>query len=413
MNMKRTIYAVTIMMIITLMMITVSGCGEKSASEPVSLAVIGVKHGNFPVYSSDCKAVYNSFYNVAYTHGDVVMIDSGGSPQVYFQATIPEENVSGLSENKQKQIAVNYTVQLQAAYAEVAPTAPEVNTLKAVSIAARALEDSAGTKELLIVDSGLQTTGYINFVNGLLDAQSEDIVEALEQMQALPDLTGVRCMWVGLGETIAPQKALSERQRENLKEIWQSVLYAAGAEAVDFNGGYSTNTVYENAPDVTTVAVETESINVEKREAKESPTIEITGSEKPIETIILDSTKLQFLGDQAVFADESKAQKTLEETARQLLAHPNNHVYVIGTTAGSADNEFTRQLSEARADTVKRKLAQMGVLEDQMTAIGLGSSDPYHEYDLDENGNMIEEIAKKNRKTIIMDVNSVEARLLQ
>ncbi len=132
----------------------------------------------------------------------------------------------------------------------------------------------------------------------------------------------------------------------------------------------------------------------------------------PIETIILDSTRLEFLGDQAKFANEAEALKLLNNVAEELISHPDNQVYVIGTTAGSNTDDFSKKLSEARAKAVKERLMSMGVPESQMIVRGLGSDDPYHEYDMDSNGYLIEEIAQRNRKTIIMDVNSVEATLL-
>ena len=384
--------------------VILSGCGRSAGTSKVSLALIGGGHSNMPVFSADCKALYGSMYEAAYTHGDVTMLNCDGSPQVFFQATIPESDVKGLSENRKKRTAEEYVEQLQEAYGGAVPSAPEVNTLKAITMAARALTDSSGNKSLVIIDSGLQTTGYINFTNGLLDAEPSAVIEALSGMQAIPDLTGVNVIWIGLGASIAPQEELSERQKANLKAIWEGVLYAAGAESVVFDGGYSTNTAYEGAPAVTTVPVETESVYVKTTKPAKST---------PIETIVLDSTRLQFRGDLAVFVDEDQAERVLSDVAEELISHPNNHVYVIGTTAGSGGNtDYTMKLSQDRADVVVASLIKMGVPADQMTAKGLGSTDPYHEWDLDSNGNMIEEIAKRNRKTIIMDVNSPEAGLL-
>lgn len=384
--------------------VLLSGCGRGMDQERVSLALIGGGHSNMPVFSDSCKALYGGLYDAAYTHGDVTMLNCDGSPQVFFQIDIPEPDVKGLSENRKKRMAEEYAQQLQEAYRGVIPSAPEVDTLKAITMASRALADSSGTKSLVIVDSGLQTTGYINFTNGLLDAEPDVIVEALSGMKAIPDLSGVNVTWVGLGDTIAPQEELSERQRANLEAIWEEVLYAAGAESVVFDGGYSTNAVNEGAPAVTTIPVDSETVRVKTNEPSNSA---------PIETIVLDSTRLQFRGDLAVFVDEKQAAEVLSAVADELISHPDNHVYVIGTTAGSGGNtDYTLKLSQERANAVVSSLIRMGVPAEQMTARGLGSTDPYHEWDLDSNGNMIEEIARRNRKTIIMDINSPEARLL-
>lgn len=398
------IKTIIIMLAAVAMAAMLTGCGRKEDS-PISLVIIGGGNRNIPVLSSNCEVMHGSMYDAAYTHGNITMLNCDGSPQVFFQTSIPESEVKGLSENKKKRIAEDRVTQLQQAYSSVEPKVPEVNTLKAITMAARSLAGSSETKVLLINDGGIPTSGYLNFTNGIMDAEPEAIVDALKGMQALPDLTGVKCIWIGLGDTIAPQEELSERQKANLKAIWEEILYAAGADSVIFDGSYSTNMAYENAPAVTTIPAEDESMYVQ--------TSKKVSDTKPIETVILDSARLQFIGDQAVFTDENQAESVLKSTAQTLISHPSNHVYVIGTTAGSSGNSsYTMNLSQARADVVKDKLVSMGVPESQMTAKGLGSTDPYHEYDLDANGNMIEEIAKRNRKTIIMDVNSAEAALL-
>ena len=101
----------------------------------------------------------------------------------------------------------------------------------------------------------MQTTGYQNFTKGLLAASPEVIVDALNKMDALPDLSNVRIVWI-CGDTIAPQEELSERQKHNLKAIWENILYASGAEYVTFENGYSTNIAYEDVPNVSTVPVD-------------------------------------------------------------------------------------------------------------------------------------------------------------
>ena len=382
-----------------------AGCGSKTPEKKISLVIVGGGHSCMPVFSNDIEAIDNNLFQAAYTHGKVTMISCDGSPEVLFQAAIPEAEVKGLSENKQKRNAQDYVAQMKYAYEGIAAQYPEVNTLNAILLAARALSGDSGMRKILvIVDNGLQTTGYMNFANGLLDATPEDIVEALAKIDAVPDLSGVECQWVGCGDTIGPQEELSERQKNNLKMIWEEVLHAAGAKSVVFASEYSTNTAYQDVPPVTTVAVENLTINVELNNR--------TPDYKPIDTIILDSARLEFVGDQAVFIEEKKANEVLEQVAEELRNHPANNVYIIGTTAGEVTNAFTKALSENRAALVKDRLTEMGIPSDRMIVMGLGSDDPFHEYDLDSQGNLIEEIAQRNRKTIIMDMNSEEALLL-
>ena len=164
--------------------------------------------------------------------------------------------------------------------------------------------------------------------------------------------------------------------------------------ATDVASDMSENTM----PPVSTVDVEERRINVTATE--------------PMDTVVLDSTTVQFLGDKAEFVNEEAAINAISEYAKILLQQPNRQIYIIGTTA-RGDREFCKELSEARAEAVKSVLISCGVSEDQLICLGLGcEDDPWHIQDVDENGRQVEEYASKNRKVLLMDVKSEEANLI-
>ena len=94
-----------------------------------------------------------------------------------------------------------------------------------------------------------------------------------------------------------------------------------------------------------------------------------------------------------------------------LNAHPENTVYIIGTTA-SGNEDFCHQLSGKRAEVVRDVLIEMGIPAERMQAVGLGFRDPWHLTDIDAEGNWIEKNAACNRKVMIVDQSSEEASLL-
>ena len=65
---------------------------------------------------------------------------------------------------------------------------------------------------------------------------------------------------------------------------------------------------------------------------------------------------------------------------------------------------------EQRAETVLKILVELGVPESQLTAIGLGDDDPWHLDDFDVHGNYIESLASQNRKVLLLDAGSDEAK---
>ena len=270
----------------------------------------------------------------------------------------------------------------------------EVDTLEAIRLAANSLKTiTEGDKYLVIADTGLSTTGYVNFcADDLFNTPTEDIAQALEDEKAIPDLEGVHVTWLYAGQVAEPQQTLSEVQKDKLIEIWSAILEKAGAASIDFRPDSASSTPYTDLPNVSTV-------NADDRD------IHIT----PLPKMILDSESVSFVGDQAVFEDENQAKQAISGVAQTLLAHPDNQVYVVGCTASLPGKEaFCHNLSEDRAQAVVDVLKELGVPEEQMTAVGMGNQAPWHLEDLDAAGKQIESIAQQNRCVVVLDSQDPE-----
>ena len=405
--MKKLLLSLLFVMVMSLGLLT--GCSNTDNSE-IALAVVVGKHGNSMEIPLNAPSIKEAIYNSCYTYGSVAFVSVDGNPKVYYQANIPEPEVGGLTENKKQSIANGYTEQLlreiQHAYPEVA----EVDTLKAIQQAAFTLQGSSESadKVMVIMDSGLSTVGYLDFTKSLLEADVQSIVEALKEAEAIPNMQDASVVWMFIGQTASPQQELSERQKKKLQEIWTAILLEGGAKEVTFASDIASELSEELFPGVSLVDVEERSINVD---TEERIPVEIIIDET-IETVVLDNASVQFVGDKAVFVDKEVAMSHIKELAEQLLMHPDNKVYVIGTTA-SGNREFCNQLSIDRAQTVTDALIVMGVPESQLIPMGLGFEDPWHIDDLDDSGRQIESQACQNRKVLIVDVNGNDAKKLQ
>lgn len=387
---------------------TLTGC-SKSENPEIALAVVVGKHGNSMEIPMNALSVKEAIYDSCYTYGSVAFVSVDGNPKVYYQANIPEPEVGGLAESKKESIANEYTEQLLREIQQACPEVAEVDTLKAIRQAAFTLQGSSenADKVMVVMDSGLSTVGYLDFTKGLLNTDVDCIVEALKEAKAIPDLQEVSVIWMFNGQTASPQQELSERQKDKLCEIWRAVLVAGGAKDVEFAPDIASELSGDIFPAVSLVDVESRSIEVN---TKESVPIELV-VEEPIETVVLDNTSVQFVGDKAIFVDKELAMSHIEELAKQLLSYPNNKVYVIGTTA-SGNRTYCNQLSIDRAQTVTDALISLGVSESQLIPMGLGFEDPWHVNDLDDNGIQIESQACQNRKVLIVDVNGHDAEKL-
>lgn len=383
--MKKTINRV-ILYVLTILILACSmmGCNKTDGTEGNIILVVGL-HNNVPAYEFD--SFRDEIEKIAYKGGNVILIDTSGSSaksmDVYIQAPNP-----GYPTVKINQIAAYNTDQVINILKGKSGYENENNTLEALKLAARSVKSSSDN--VIILDSGLQTTGSLNFCDGWLYSKetANEIAELL--IDDIPDFKGANLTWYYLGDVREPQEHLSGSDQQRLKEIWEAVLNKS-------NCNYTFETDVPPSDSYTQFGYVTP---VDLNPQTNTPSI--------ISTTIIDDSKLNFVGDKALFIDEDKADEVLLEVAKVLNEYPDNSVYVIGTTA-TGNKEFCKGLSEARAQAVVNKLHDFGINEDRMIPMGLGFEDPWHEFDLDSNGNQIENIAKNNRKVIILDTKSEEA----
>lgn len=359
-------------------------------STGVSLVVVAGIHSNAGAISLNSESLYQAVYNAAWTYGEVTIVRCDGAPQAYFHTKIPNPGVKGLSSNKLHTIAESYAKEILAQLAGAAAVTEEVDTLQALRLAGQALSD-AGTKELLVLDSGLSTTGYLDYTTGLLDATPQAVTAALKEACALPDLTGVRVTWVYLGQVAPPQDPLTPQQEESLKAIWRQVLLDAGAEEVTFASDFAASQSYENLPSVSLVETEPQ--------------------ELPLDLPQLDQTQVSFVADSDQFLNPEAAAQAIQKVASYLLEHPSLEVCVVGTTA-SGDPDQRQRLSQQRAQAVCRVLEEQGVASSRLTPMGLGFSHPWHVEDRGQDGALVESLAQQNRRVLILDQNSAQAAQL-
>lgn len=377
------------------MSVSLCGCGTFGQdTTPLSLAVVVGAHSNAGSIPLRSEAVTAQLDQVAMTQGEITMILADGNPAVAAQIVIPELPVGGLSESKQKAIAQEYVEQLQTVFEGIQAQSPELDTLGAIQMGGMALSDSEGRKVLLVLDTGLSTTGYLKFTQGLLVTRPEAVVDALRQAEALPRLEGVTVLWAFCGQTAEPQPALSEREKQALQTIWKEVLLAGGATQVEFLTDFA-GQAYTDLPPVSVVETEDRALRVE------------------IPMTVLSDAQVSFQGDSDRFVDPESAVRALEPAASVLRAHPERQAYLVGATASGKDESSCLELSWRRAEAVKKLLVEeLGVSESQLSCLGLGTRDPWHIDDRDKNG-QVEALAARNRKVVLLDAGSEEAETVR
>lgn len=237
----------------------ISGCASSSinpsstmincASTTAPLALAVGARANTP--SPDLYQVSDLITDAANAQEKITLVRIDGSPRiVYSQAFVtdagnPTSRQSGLNA---------YLQGIERVFAgNIHAVVPGADVIMALNLAAQ----SAGPGgNVVIIDSGLQTVGPLNFrTDDLLEASPTDVVTFLHRSHALPDLNDRHVIFVGLGDTASPQRPLDLREQQNVINIWLQIARAGGAACVGVDPAANDSPALTDVPSVGVVAV--------------------------------------------------------------------------------------------------------------------------------------------------------------
>ena len=358
-------------------LLLLTGCGaSKIDSAPGALAVIVGAHSNM-VAPSLLDTVKTEIDTAAELGSPTTIIVDDGSPTASAPVSLKTANDNPLYQQDQ----IN---QLTTLINQTRADNPEVDLLAAIDLAARSVTDAAGPKTIVVIDSGLQTAGALRFQDqdgALLNANPDEVVELLRRTQQLPNLTGMRIVFNGLGDTAAPQQPLPAPARAMLVTLWTKIVESAGGKAEVKQAPLPSTRTMDGLPPVTVVPVAVKSIGP-----------------LPSITILRDGT-VGFVPDQAVFRDPGQARAVLTDYAKEIAN--GRRAVLTGTTASAGTPEYRLRLSQQRANAVRDLMVSLGAPADRIVTQGLGSDFPAYVKDRDAQGNLDPIPAAQNRQVII------------
>lgn len=417
---KRIISA---LILTVLLLLPLQGCQQHQPTDSPILTVLiaGNHEGSFKL-NLDLENIvshcYSTLGNVAIIINDQdpsLLYSEDGVPIGYIDSMTLQESEKRKKANKELwQSTIDEQAKEVVSDIDVAvPDSSESNMLAALQTAVDALGflessyDGNVTKEIIIFDTGLSTSGTLNFLTGdaynLLCSKgkiSEDknsmntlasLIQDLDNHAELPQLSDITVKWFGLGTVADPQADLTQLQIKNLQYIWQELLTVCGANAQESNS--DTNSYFQTA--LTSLP--------QSYDYSVTPVIFWSDAE-----IKIPVQKLGFKKNSADFESSNDAMDILKPYANNLANYPDQDILIVGTTADDHKDNLYPTLSEDRAQAVRKILIELGISKERIKILGLGYKSPWHKQEWNE-GVFDEQIAAENRAVYILSMDSSRA----
>jgi OOP family OmpA-OmpF porin len=370
-----------------------AGCGSGGSStasvfptcltpkEPVALAIGARSNSPEPSLSANVTATMNSALGA---HQAITIVRLDGSPQVVFsQAFNPQGANSQMAKADMNTYVSNLNQILagtQQTATDVRAQAPQADVLDALAVAASEVPRGGN---VIVMDSGLQTTAPLNFTTGLLNDDPQTIVDYLKSAGELPDLRGRHVYFSGLGWTASPQPTLDVNNRNKVVAIWARLAMAAGASCVNAAPNADTEEAVPGRPPVAIVTP--------------PPSAPPPGACST--TDLGDANNVGFDFDSTTYRDPGGAHATLQKLANVML-RTGESLTLTGATSSEGTGQYNLQLSLERATAVKSTLVGMGIDGSRITTHGDGSQLPGRLNDRGPNGQLLIGPAIQNRKVV-------------
>ncbi len=377
--MKKSFKLFAILLALAMIVIYASACSGIEDKDAEAVCILFGKQEHFPVIHVD--RFYKKIVDVCYNYGSVSFALMQANPSVGGDKTIDPPSMT-VDREKRTQLARKSADEILEAIESTYPEREEVDVLASLKLGSDLLKcKSEPVKTLVIVSNMLSTTGLLDFSTGeLIEQDAEYIVDQLETVHAIPDLSFVDSVRIyGFGQTSGTeQEKLTDDFKLKLKELWSAVFEAAGCseDRVFFDTTPLEDIEPSGYPKVATVPVNEVSLVYATAAPMPTETPQST-EEPPLCTPINLLADVRFKANTVELLDYDEAVRKLSEIASIILEHPDSTFLLLGGCAGDTSttyDSFGMTLSRDRADCIRALLiSSLGVPEHQLMAIGMGS----------------------------------------
>lgn len=382
---------------LVMVLIFASACGKVGGQEVEKENVqllLGIRNNS---KAPDLKKAEEEIKGALKSQGNLGLTLIDGSPKLVKSFESPKPKAM-LSPSKKQDILSTQFEEINTFIGGLRPQAPECDILKAINISADNLADRGGVKSLVIMDSGLSTTGLLDFRSAdVASLKIDEIIGALQSKKAIPNLEGVDVSWYGMGQTTDPQIEPSSEYKYVLEELWTAILKEAGAKSVHI--------ARESLEDVELDRSDFPKVSPVDCKLEESI---IASLDEPM---VFGQEKIKFKSDSAeLLTNKKDVEARLKPIVDFMNENSQEKILLAGTTAKYGSQKSCEDLSLKRCETIKTILVSMGIEETRIRLLGLGYENPFYQNDLKSDGSQDEVLAVKNRTVIVMSLKSQTAK---
>lgn len=398
----KKITMIVLCLIVLVMSVSFSGCGSVNSTEKEKAAVCFVlaNTANSQGLNLNSPLVQDTIYSTIKDYGFISVVNCDGKPSTVFTNSFDiDDKYKNASKERLEMDARSKATSLITGMQGIIATDPEVDYLQALHLAVRSMASLEGytSRSIVVLGTGLSTTGVLDFQNNLISADPATVVDLLEKKREIPNFSDITVYWQQLGDVAAPQEPLTSAQRIKLQEIYGGIVEAGGGIFVYNEMVALPKNENASYPAVTPIDLPADS--------PISFAPEVLSSNLISNPIILNEEQIKFNPDTDKFLYPNEVESVLMPIA-DFLKKNDVTILLCGTTAGDSNTEFSIDLSTDRAKAVRRTLIDLGVDPDRIIAVGLGSTDPWHIYGVGYDG----EAASCNRKVVLLNASSKTAQ---
>lgn len=330
----------------------VSACGPNSEPQNVIIAATATANEPAPALSASARQLLAGV-GAASTRATAYVVAPGtGQPTVIPLTPRRADGQVDFGPSRDKTLAANVAAVQRAVMNEAAPG--PFDLLTTMAAATRAVSPPA---TLLLVSSGLSTSGGLDMRQVGWDFRPQSVAADLKARGLLPDLSGYHVVFSGLADTAGRQPALPLPQRTALISLWMAVCRAGGAAscAVD-------DMTRPDPPSYSTIPVPV--VPVPAVSSVRGPTGITT-------TTLPDALLFGFNSATLIPAADNVLQPVADGARRQSL-----RVSITGQASPDGGTAaYNLALSSRRAIAVRDRLVALGLPASQITKVtGIGTA---------------------------------------